>query len=139
MGFFAGFIRSSLKSSDIIVFMAAQVYTDSGVNQVVDHWYEGFWMLLEFGMQTVLILVTGFAIALSPPIGRLIDRLAWVANTPGSVYLIDHRRRPVQPGELGLDGAYRGTGAGCDGLPGDPAQLPVSDLGAAGGVYATVN
>ena len=33
-------------------------------------------MLLDFGMQMVLILVTGYAIALSAPVARLIDRLA---------------------------------------------------------------
>ncbi len=70
------------------VGLAALVFTESGLNQVVDHWYRGFWMLLEFGMQMVLILVTGFAIALSPPISRLIDRLAQLARTPGSVYVL---------------------------------------------------
>ena len=27
--------------------------------EVVSAWYDGFWMLLEFGMQVVLILATG--------------------------------------------------------------------------------
>ncbi len=69
------------------VGLAALVFTESGLNQVVDHWYRGFWMLLEFGMQMVLILITGFAIALSPPICRLIDRLArWHARPVVSMF-----------------------------------------------------
>ncbi|MCP4222981.1 MAG: short-chain fatty acid transporter, partial [Actinomycetia bacterium] len=50
-------------------------------------WYNGFWMLLEFGMQMVLIIATGYAIALSPLVARLIDRLATRITRPGSVYL----------------------------------------------------
>ena len=72
----------------LLVAGAALVYTDTGPGQLLDHWYNGFWMLLEFGMQMVLILVTGFAIALSPAIARLIDRLAVFARTPGSVYVL---------------------------------------------------
>ena len=45
-------------------------------------------MLLEFGMQMILILVTGFCIALSPIISRLIDKLARIAKTPGAVYIL---------------------------------------------------
>jgi short-chain fatty acids transporter len=54
---------------------------------VVSAWYEGFWMLLEFGMQMVLILVTGYAIALSTPVTRLIDRLAGKLSQSGLVYV----------------------------------------------------
>jgi short-chain fatty acids transporter len=37
---------------------------------------KGLWKLLAFGMQMCLILVTGHALASSPPIRRVIDRLA---------------------------------------------------------------
>jgi len=55
--------------------------------QVVTGWYNGFWMLLEFGMQMVLIIATGYAIALSPLVARLIDRLASKITRPSTVYL----------------------------------------------------
>ena len=54
---------------------------------VIESWYKGFWSLLEFGMQMVLILVTGFAIALSTPVRNLMNRLANHVNTPGRVYV----------------------------------------------------
>lgn len=53
----------------------------------IEGWYKGFWSLLEFGMQMVLILTTGFAIALSTPVGRLIDRLTRYVGTPAKVYV----------------------------------------------------
>ncbi len=72
----------------VLVAVLAVALTDSGLNEVTGHWYRGFWMLLEFGMQMVLILTTGYAIALSPIASRAIDRLTAVARTPASVYVL---------------------------------------------------
>lgn len=55
--------------------------------KVVQAWYRGFWDLLGFAMQMTLILVTGYAIAISPPASRLIDFLAIRIKTPAMVYL----------------------------------------------------
>jgi short-chain fatty acids transporter len=71
----------------IITAAMSMLWVGAGPIDVVTGWYEGFWILLEFGMQMVLILATGYAIALSPAVARLIDRLAVRVNTPGSVYL----------------------------------------------------
>lgn len=62
--------------------------TGSGFDDAIGHWYRGFWMLLEFGMQMVLLLATGYAIALSPAAGGLIDRLGRLARTPAAVYAL---------------------------------------------------
>lgn len=72
----------------LLVGALAVAATDAGPVAVVGHWYDGFWMLLEFGMQMVLILTTGYAIALTPMASRGIDALARVARTPGAVYLL---------------------------------------------------
>jgi len=71
----------------LLVALLAVALTDARVNSVIDDWYRGFWILLEFGMQMVLMLTTGYAIALSPLATRLIDRLAMLARTPGTVYV----------------------------------------------------
>ena len=55
--------------------------------KVIQAWYQGFWDLLRFAMQMILILVTGYAIALSPPAARLIDMLASRIRTPAMVYV----------------------------------------------------
>jgi short-chain fatty acids transporter len=72
----------------LIVGAFALLATGAGPVEVVGHWYDGFWMLLEFGMQMVLILTTGYAIALTPVASRAIDKLARIARTPGSVYVL---------------------------------------------------
>jgi short-chain fatty acids transporter len=43
-------------------------------------------MLLEFGMQMVLILATGYAIALSDPVSRMIDAATRRVSSPFQVY-----------------------------------------------------
>jgi short-chain fatty acids transporter len=72
----------------ILVAIMAVLLTNASINHVVDDWYKGFWMLLEFGMQMVLILATGYCIALSPLVSKFIDKLARLANTPGAVYVL---------------------------------------------------
>ena len=54
--------------------------------KVIQAWYDGFWSLLEFGMQIVLIIITGFAIALSPIVNKGIDKLTHFIKTPRQVY-----------------------------------------------------
>jgi len=66
----------------------AVLWVDATPIDVITGWYDGFWMLLEFGMQMVLILATGYAIALSAPVTRLIDRFAAAITNPGQVYLV---------------------------------------------------
>lgn len=72
----------------LTVGVLAVLYTQTSPKGVVDAWYKGFWILLEFGMQMVLMLTTGFAIALSPAVSKMIDRIALIAKSPGSVYLL---------------------------------------------------
>lgn len=72
----------------LLIAALAWTLTDSDLTAVTGHWYRGFWMLLEFGMQAILILTTGYAIALSPFASRIIDRMARMADTPGSVYVL---------------------------------------------------
>ena len=55
----------------LAVGLLAWALTDSSGGQVLDAWLQGFWILLEFGMQMVLVLATGYAIALSSVAGRL--------------------------------------------------------------------
>jgi short-chain fatty acids transporter len=43
---------------------------------MVVYWYKGFWNLLSFAMQMVLILVTGYTLAYHPRVNRLLVLLA---------------------------------------------------------------
>lgn len=66
----------------------ALLFTESEPIQVLDGWYNGFWNLLSFGMQIVLIIITAYCIAQSPLVKKGIDRLSKWINTPTQVYLI---------------------------------------------------
>ena len=66
-----------------IVFLAGLAFTGSSAIQMVDYWAGGFWNLLAFSMQMVLVLVTGFILANSPIFKKLLGVIASIAKTPG--------------------------------------------------------
>ncbi len=49
--------------------------------QAENYWAKGFWELLELTMQLALIVLTGYIVAVSPPMARLLD---YVAGLPSS-------------------------------------------------------
>jgi len=49
---------------------------------LVDAWGKGFWSLITFTLQMAMIIVLGYAVAVSRPVARLIARLAQVPSTP---------------------------------------------------------
>ena len=71
----------------LVAALALAVTPATGL-QTLQAWYRGFFGLLEFGMQMVLILTTAFAIALSPIIARFVDWVARRINTPTRVYVV---------------------------------------------------
>lgn len=71
-----------------IVFIAAIIFTGQGPLTMVKHWGNGFWSLLLFSMQMVLVLVFGSAMAQAPLFKNLLKKIASFAKTPGSAILI---------------------------------------------------
>ncbi len=70
----------------LIVALGAIFVVDASPIEVIIAWYDGFFDLLAFGMQIVLIIITGFSIALSPTINKGIDYLTRFIKTPRQVY-----------------------------------------------------
>jgi len=64
----------------IITFIMALIWGDVGPAKAVQAWGQGFWVLLQFGMQMCLIMMTGYILACSPPVRRLLDGLSGWAN-----------------------------------------------------------
>jgi len=54
---------------------AAIISEGSGITEIALSWYGGFWNLLQFAMQMVLILVTANVVAYHPRVRKLILRL----------------------------------------------------------------
>jgi short-chain fatty acids transporter len=76
----------------LVVFVAAFA-ADPVARQspmtVVDAWGVGFWSLIPFTLQMVMIIVGGYVLASSPPVFRIIERLAsWPRSAKGAVVLV---------------------------------------------------
>lgn len=71
----------------VVVFGLGLGLTDSSPVQMVAFWGEGFWALLAFSMQMVLVLVTGFVLASSPIFKKGLGKLASFAKSPGSAII----------------------------------------------------
>ncbi|WP_338741625.1 short-chain fatty acid transporter [Haloplanus salilacus] len=88
----------------IIAYIAANVATPDGPIENVRNWYGGFWTLLTFAMQMVLILVTGYAVADSDLVSNYLDKLAaWPDNNSQAAALT---------GVVGMFGGYFHWGVG---------------------------
>lgn len=66
----------------MLTFIIALSLTPSTPMDLVNMWGNGFWNLLAFGMQMALIIVTGHALASSPPVKRILRMTASLAKTP---------------------------------------------------------
>lgn len=64
----------------IITFVMALIWGDTTPKGALIAWGKGFWVLLEFAMQMCLIMMTGYILACSPPIRRILDGLSSLPN-----------------------------------------------------------
>ncbi|MDH3205849.1 MAG: TIGR00366 family protein [Gemmatimonadota bacterium] len=55
--------------------LAAYLSEGAGLSEIAGSWYDGFWSLLQFAMQMVIILVTATVVAYHPRVRGLILRL----------------------------------------------------------------
>ncbi len=72
----------------IVAAAAAMLFEGAGPIAVVQMWGDGFWGLLSFSMQMLLILVTGYILASSPPVKKFLALLAGLAGSPGSAIVL---------------------------------------------------
>lgn len=68
--------------------LAAIVSEGTSPVALIEMWGNGFWELLEFSMQMLLVLVTGFILASSPPVRRILAAIAGLATSPGSAIIL---------------------------------------------------
>ncbi|MCI2961598.1 MULTISPECIES: short-chain fatty acid transporter [Shewanella] len=73
----------------LVVLIAAVVAEHKTPLEVINYWGDGFWTLLSFSMQMLLVLVAGFMLASSPPIKKLLDAIAGFAKSaPQAIILV---------------------------------------------------
>jgi short-chain fatty acids transporter len=66
----------------VFVFLLTLAATPSSPLQVAQYWGDGLWELLSFGMQMCLVVLTGFVVAVSPPVKRALRAIARIGTTP---------------------------------------------------------
>ncbi len=64
----------------IITFIMALIWGKTDLPGAVVAWGKGFWALLSFAMQMCLIMMTGYILACSPPVRRLLNGLSTWPN-----------------------------------------------------------
>ncbi len=72
----------------LVVFGLGVLLTSSTPVDMVVYWGNGFWDLLAFAMQMVLILVTGYVLASSPLFKSLLRNLAGLAKSPSAAIIL---------------------------------------------------
>ncbi|MCL5808229.1 MAG: TIGR00366 family protein [Deltaproteobacteria bacterium] len=66
----------------IVAYFLGLFFTKSSAYQLIQHWGNGFWVLLSFGMQMCLIIMTGYILATTPIFSRLLNALAGLPKSP---------------------------------------------------------
>lgn len=72
----------------VVAAIAAMIVGQTGPLAVTRMWGDGFWSLLEFSMQMLLVLATGYMMASTPLVRRGLDALAALAKSPGAAILM---------------------------------------------------
>src|SRR5699024_7532465 len=72
----------------IIAAIAAMAVEQTGPVDLMRMWGDGFWGLLTFAMQMLLVLLTGHMLASTPLVKGLLARLAGTANSAGGAIIL---------------------------------------------------
>ncbi|ETA53346.2 short-chain fatty acid transporter [Rhodobacteraceae bacterium PD-2] len=72
----------------LVAGIAAALTQDASPLEIVTFWGDGFWSLLTFSMQMLLVLVTGYLMASTPLVRRGLAALAGLAGSAGGAIVL---------------------------------------------------
>ncbi|MGB0935348.1 MAG: short-chain fatty acid transporter [Alphaproteobacteria bacterium] len=72
----------------VSLFGLGLVVTPSSPMQLITYWGDGFWGLIQFTLQMVMVLVGGYIIAVAPPIKKGLTRIAQSVSTSGQAVVV---------------------------------------------------
>ncbi len=72
----------------LVVFVLGIAIMGSSPVEMVQYWGDGFWDLLAFAMQMSLIVVTGYILASTPVVRKILTKISTLANTPGQAIIL---------------------------------------------------
>ena len=71
-----------------IIFLTSLSLTPATPDDLIMSWGGGFWKLVPFTMQMVMVLVAGYVVAMTPLIHNLLLGIAKLAKTPGQAVIL---------------------------------------------------
>lgn len=66
----------------IVIVFVAGLFLGSTAADLAKDFGEGFWQLIPFTLQMAMVIVGGYVVAVSPPVARIIRKLAEIPSTP---------------------------------------------------------
>lgn len=72
----------------VIIFLSGMVFAGQSPVEMSIHWGEGFTSLFNFGMQMALVLITGFTLAQTPIVKKLLRKITTIPKTPRQSILL---------------------------------------------------
>lgn len=72
----------------VLCYLLALGLTPTGTVELVGQWNDGLWRILPFAMQMILILLTGYTLARSRPVRRLLERIASIPRSQASAIVV---------------------------------------------------
>ena len=72
----------------ILTFVICVLLTEASAGETIDAWGNGFWNLIAFTTQIAMTLITGYALAHTPAVHRLLNGIARLASSPSKAYVI---------------------------------------------------
>lgn len=72
----------------VIIFLSGMVFAGQSPVEMSIHWGEGFTSLFNFGMQMALVLITGFTLAQTPIVKKLLGKITTIPKTPRQSILL---------------------------------------------------
>ena len=72
----------------VLTMLLALTWGGASPMAVVGYWGDGFWNLLAFTMQMAVVLLTGYMLAKTPIVDRLLDRIAGLVNSPRAAIVL---------------------------------------------------
>lgn len=71
----------------VLVFILGMVIQQQTPWQMITHWGDGFWNLITFTGQVMTTFVMSYALALTPPVAKLLEKSSKMCKTPGQAIL----------------------------------------------------
>lgn len=72
----------------VLTFCLALLFGKATPFECVRFWGNGFWTLLTFGMQMCLVVFSGYLLAVSPPVARLLNAFSSLPRSPRTAVLL---------------------------------------------------